>query len=58
MERTELRIFIINEIKTKRPDDTDPEGMADFILSQPSMQSEAGIKGFLRGYLKNDKENN
>lgn len=50
MTREELREFIIAEVKKHRPGE-DPEKVADFILSQPSMQSEAGVAGFLKGYL-------
>ena len=56
MNREELRDFMIKEIKEKRPDMADKaEEMADFTLSLPSMQSEAGIKGFLEGYLNDNK---
>ena len=52
MTRDELRQLIIYEVKTKRPDEADKaERLADFVMSLPSMQSEAGVRGFLKGYF-------
>lgn len=50
--RKELKNFIISEIKLKRPDEAyRAEKIAEHILSMPCMQSESGIKGFLKGYF-------
>jgi hypothetical protein len=49
--REELRQFIIEECCKKPHLVADAERVADFILSQPSMQSESGVRGFLDGYL-------
>ena len=54
MTREELREFIITQVKDRRPDEADKaEEIADFILAQPSMQSEAGVRGFLKGFFEN-----
>lgn len=52
MTVTELRQYIIEQIKTHKPEHTDQaETIADFVLSQPFMQSESGVNDFLDGYL-------
>lgn len=52
MTRAELRDFIISEVKANRPEDADRAAeIADRILGLRTMQSEASIKGFLKGYL-------
>lgn len=37
MTRQELRELIIAKLKEKRPDEPNPEKIADFILAQPSI---------------------
>ena len=52
MTPAELRAFIVNEVRTRRPDDADKaEELADFVLAQPALRSQDGIEGFLRGFL-------
>lgn len=47
----DLRAFIISECK-KNPHLADKaKQLADFILRQPGMNTESGVKAFLDGYL-------
>jgi hypothetical protein len=55
--RAELRAFIVNEVRTRRPDEAShAEELADHVLSQPALQSRAGVDVFLRGYFRTDIE--
>ena len=52
MTREELYDFIVSEIKEKRPDlENEADKIAKTVMALPSMRSQAGVQGFLKGYL-------